>query len=219
MFGLFKKNKKRNTWPITDWEMCIMYNTLNQLPAGFAHLKQQLEYPLFTKASTGRSTNDPDYISFSFDPHIYRDFENRRMQDYMIRNIKVSNIDKRKFDYTIWVVAGVICGYSLKGFDQSVIDLNSVDVRAYAKVYLENDDFGKLAALLNADDIKEINPSEVYEVVLNGNTYYHIKDLEDGDFIGIGTDKVIYTITHDPFEIVPLNKSLKEVFNDDKFNQ
>ncbi|WDF76855.1 hypothetical protein PQ469_23510 [Mucilaginibacter sp. KACC 22773] len=95
MFGLFKKNKKRKTWPITDWEMCIMYNALNQLPGEFAHLKQQLEYPLFTVASTGRSTNDPDYISFSFAPDIYRDFENRRMQDYMIRNIKVSNIDKK----------------------------------------------------------------------------------------------------------------------------
>jgi hypothetical protein len=219
MFGLFKKNKKRKTWPITDWEMCIMYNALNQLPAEFEHLKQQLEYPLFTVASTGYSTSGPGYISFSFDPGIYKDFENRRMQDYMIRNIKVSNIDKKSFDYSILVAAGVISGYTLKGFDQSVIDLNSVDVSAYAKVYLENDGFDKLATLLNADDIKEINPSEVYEVVLNGKTYYRIKDLEDGDFIGIGTDKVIYTITHDPFEIVPLSGSLKEVFNDQKFIQ
>ncbi|SEP30065.1 hypothetical protein SAMN05428947_11095 [Mucilaginibacter sp. OK283] len=199
--------------------MCIMYNALNQLPAGFAHLKQQLEYPLFTVASTGNSTYDPDYISFSFDPDIYRDFENRRVQDYMISNIKVSNIDKRIFDYSILVAADVICGYSLKGYDQSVIDLNSVDASAYTKVYYPNADFDKLATLLNADNIKEINPSEVYEVVLNGSTYYHIKDLEDGDFIGISTDKVIYTITHDPFEIVPMNESLKELFNDNKLDQ
>ncbi|MEY3451193.1 MAG: hypothetical protein RL711_1019, partial [Bacteroidota bacterium] len=36
---------------------------------------------------------------------------------------------------------------------------------------------------------------------LKGKTYYHLKDIEDGDFLGIDIHKNIYKITHDPFEI------------------
>ncbi|WP_162842699.1 hypothetical protein [Mucilaginibacter pineti] len=48
---------------------------------------------------------------------------------------------------------------------------------------------------------------------MDGKVYFHIKDLEDGDFIGIDSDKIIYKITHDPCEIIPLPESLKTVLN------
>jgi hypothetical protein len=48
-------------------------------------------------------------------------------------------------------------------------------------------------------------------VKLRGSLYYHLRDLEDGDFIGIDADKIIYKITHDPFEIIPLNETLEQL--------
>jgi hypothetical protein len=51
----------------------------------------------------------------------------------------------------------------------------------------------------------------VYEVILNGNVYFHIQDLEDGDFIGIDENKAFYKITHDPFEITKIDTSLKKI--------
>ena len=56
-----------------------------------------------------------------------------------------------------------------------------------------------------------ISPSEVYSIFIEDKEYFHIRDLEDGDFIGIDKDKVVYKITHDPMEVKRLEKELLEV--------
>ncbi len=35
-------------------------------------------------------------------------------------------------------------------------------------------------------------------VVVNGAEYFHLKDLEDGDFVGIDRKKNVFLITHNP---------------------
>jgi hypothetical protein len=209
MFGLFNKKKKRRS--IEDWELLLLYNTLEKLPDEFKILKKQIESELFVSASIGYSSFNPDYIGFSYS-EIISDFENRKEKDYQITNIKVHDIKNEKYlVYTIYVGAGVIAGYSLKGSNESVIDINSIDVSLHVKLYYDNVYYDKLKKILNAEEIKFINQSDVYEVPLNGTIYYHVKDLEDGDFIGIDSNKVIYKITHDPFEIIPLNETLEQL--------
>ena len=44
--------------------------------------------------------------------------------------------------------------------------------------------------------------------------YFHIKDLEDGDFIGIDERKVVYKITHDPMEVKALDKKIMDVLKE-----
>lgn len=50
--------------------------------------------------------------------------------------------------------------------------------------------------------------------------YYHIYDLKDGDgdFIGIDEKKNVYKITHDPYEITLLEKTLIELLRENKYN-
>jgi hypothetical protein len=52
---------------------------------------------------------------------------------------------------------------------------------------------------------------EIYAVFIGNIEYSHIKELEGGNFIGIDKNKVIYNITHDPMEIVKIDKTLTEV--------
>lgn len=62
--------------------------------------------------------------------------------------------------------------------------------------------------LIDEEALKLIKPENVYQVNLSDRVFYHIEDLEDGDFIGIERHGQIYKITHDPFEIIPLDQSL-----------
>lgn len=52
-----------------------------------------------------------------------------------------------------------------------------------------------------------INENDIYAISLNGKEYYHLKELEDGDFIGIDKDNKIYKITHDPYMIQELERT------------
>lgn len=42
--------------------------------------------------------------------------------------------------------------------------------------------------------------------------FTEIVSLEDGDFIGIDNEKLVYKITHDPLEAVLPNKTIIDVF-------
>lgn len=211
MFGLFKR-KKRNR-AIQDWEMALLKNAIRKLPEEFRPLEKQLEKKLLTSASA--SVFYPDYIDFSFNPELINDFEDKGAKDYELTNIRVLDSQSKKtLIYTISVFSGVISGYSLRGCDQPNVDVNSVDVGSYVKRLYGSEDYDKLSRILNAMEISLVNPGDVYEVPLKGTVYYHIKDLDDGDFIGIDQNKVVYKITHDPFEIAPLNETLEQIFKD-----
>ncbi|MFC0514356.1 hypothetical protein ACFFGT_09100 [Mucilaginibacter angelicae] len=208
MFGIFKKKKFKR--PVQDWELMLMYKTLEKLPNEFKPLKEQIESGLFTSSLVGYSTSDPDYVAFSFSDQI-RDFERKRERGYKITNIKVRDVSGNKiFMYTIYVSDAVIAGYAIQGFDKHVIDIISADTDTFIRKFYDNNnaDYENLKKLISEEALKLIKPENVYEVNLKGRVFYHIEDLEDGDFIGIESHGQICKITHDPFEIIPLDQSL-----------
>lgn len=81
-----------------------------------------------------------------------------------------------------------------------------------------NIEFDAIKHLLNEEELLLIDPVDVYEVELDGKIYYHVRELEDGDFIGIDDKKNIYKLTHDPYEIMLLNKPLVEVLKADVYD-
>jgi hypothetical protein len=217
MFGLFKKKNKRRVRDIEDWELFLLYNTLAKLPEEYHFLQEQIEQEIFAYATVNSSTFDPDFIGFGYSSSINQ-FENRKLRDYNITNIKVHDIDNSvNLAYRIGVASGVIAGYSLTGSTKPVVvDISDIDVGSFKKQYFENPDFENIKGIFTEQELSLINQSEVYKVPLDGKDYYHIQALENGDFIGIDSNKTIYQITHDPYEIVPLPGTLETVLNEAK---
>jgi hypothetical protein len=54
---------------------------------------------------------------------------------------------------------------------------------------------------LDLDDLSEIE--------VEGKSYFQIKDLEDGNNIAINYKGHVFGLTHDPFKVKLLNKSVK----------
>ncbi len=199
-----------------DWELVLMYKTIEKLPADFGKLNDQIEADLFTSALVSYSDSYPDFIAFPYSDE-YNEFRRRGERDYEISNIKVQDINGDNwFDYTIFVSEEVITGYSIKGLADNIIDVTSADVASYIRRHDPDDyrrDYQNLKEILDEDEIKLIDPDEIYEVNLKERTFYHVRDLEDGDFIGIESNGQICKITHDPFEIIPLKESLAEILS------
>jgi hypothetical protein len=207
MLGLFKRTK------IAKWETNLLKGVIRLLPPDYHSLEKQIDEGLF-RGILLNASDLPGYNAFTFNPNVYEKFENKKTEDYTIKGIKVFNIKSETYlDYNIHISSGVISGYSIVGAKKFEIDENNIDVRNLRKVYRKNIDYQEIEPYLSVEEKKIVNQSDLYKVVLGNEVYFHIKDLEDGDFIGMDIEKNIYQITHDPFEIKLIGSDLASVLN------
>lgn len=152
----------------------------------------------------------PNYVGFGYNSSIYDEFYNPKGEYYKLSGIYVKDIYTNQFlSVSIYVAYGVIIGYSIDKEDRIKrykFDINSICVDSLHKVMIENDDYRRIILLLSENERKIINEHDIYTTELNDKNYYHIKDLDDGDFIAIDDNNHMYHITHDPFEIVLIER-------------
>lgn len=208
MFGLFKRTK------IGKWETDLLRNVVMKLPSEYSSLINQINDGLFRGVLVDVS-DIPGYVAFTFHSDVLKKYDRENERDFKLTNIKVYDNKALGFvPYEIYVLSGTISGYSLGGSKKHNVDVNKVDVSGFKKEFIGESDYNRIVDVLNEGEKKLLNPSEVYSIFVADKEYFHIKDLEDGDFIGIDKNKIVYKITHDPMEVVVLNKEIAEVLNE-----
>jgi hypothetical protein len=205
MFRLFKRSK------MEDWEVDLLRNVLIRLPSEYSTLLDQVNNGLFRGVLLDVS-DIPGYVAFTFHSNILKIYNKDNERDFKLTNIKVFDNKLLSFvPYEVYVSSGTISGYSLVGSKKNSIDVSRVDVSCFKKVFIDTTDYFRIMHLLNEEERNLLNPSDVYSIVLSDKEFFHLKELEDGDFIGMDENKIIYKITHDPNEAVEINKKLSEV--------
>lgn len=63
--------------------------------------------------------------------------------------------------------------------------------------------------MLSTEELKKIDIGDINELQIEGNTYYTIKNLNDGDYIAINNTGEVFIITHTPFEVKKLYSSIR----------
>jgi hypothetical protein len=203
MLGLFKRTK------VKKWETDLLVKVFSLLPEEFAHYKEQVNVGIL-KGVFFLDSPYPNYVGFSFNPTISKKFEIRNGRYFRLRGIEV--YDKKKLgwcEFVIYLSHGVVCGYAThsKNF---LPDVSKINLHNFKKEYLDEEYAKEIVGLFSESDFDLVNPADVYEVFLNGKTYYHVKDIGDGDFIGVDAEKNVYKVTHDPFEITLLEGDLSQ---------
>jgi hypothetical protein len=205
MFGLFKRTK------IETWEIILLKNVIKKLSTDYFTLEKQIDDGLLRGVLIGLS-DIPGYVGFTYNSKIYKRFEHKKEKPYKITGIKVfDKKSKEKLNYSIYVSAGALAGYSITGAKKFDLDVDSIEIEEIRKEHLYNKDYNKIEPFLSVEERKLLDEMDVYEVILDGLVYYHIRDMEDGDFIGIDYEKNVYKITHDPFQIKKIDRKLIDI--------
>ncbi|TYR36320.1 hypothetical protein FXV77_10455 [Sphingobacterium phlebotomi] len=206
IFNFFKRTK------IEEWELLLLKNVITNLPKEYLKLINQIDDGLFRNVLLDAS-DIPGYVSFGFNFNVYKKYCNENEKSYKLTSIKVyDNRTSTFLNYAVYVSSGVINGYSLERDKKSKIDVSRIDVSGFRKEIIGESDYSRIVNILNEEERKVLTSSEVYSVFVKNKEYFHIKDLEDGDFIGIDKKKFVYKITHDPLEVVLLNQTIIDVF-------
>lgn len=207
MFGLFR-SKRTN---IEKWETELLRKVMAKLPEEYSNLLKQIDDCLL-KGVIENASDIQGYVAFTFHPSVFKKYDKTSERDYKLTGIKVYDIKSERFlKYEIYVSSGAISGYSLSNLKKCDIDLNKIEVSDFYKKTIGDSDYNCILDLLDTAESELISPSQVYSVFVGTTKYFHIKDLEDGDFIGMDENKRIYKITHDPLEVVKLDKSLIDI--------
>ena len=206
MFSFFKRKPPARL----NEHIALAKRICQLLPNQFRTLFDQIEEGIIV----GVRTHDKSWANFkrfSLDVDLLNKYEEKAGRSFLVKSISVYDTKLNSFLEVRLVVAyGILLGYSSPLVSDVHADVEKVNVESFHIEYFGEEDFNKLKASFSSAELKLINPADVYEIEIDGKVYYHIKDLEDGDFIGIDADKNVFKIIHDPFEIIRLNESLLE---------
>ena len=185
----------------------MLKNTIRTLPPQYADLMHQIDDGLIRGVLVDAS-DIPGYVAFTFNPDIFKRYERKDVSDFKLSNIRVyDNRSSTYLLYEIYISTGTISGYALTGGKKRDIDVNKVDTSNLKRELIGDSDYSRIVNVLNESEKKLLNPSEVYSVIVDNREFFHLKDLEDGDFIGIDKNNFVFRITHDPLEIAPIERS------------
>ncbi len=154
----------------------------------------------------------PNYKKFILDTSLIKRYEDEKGRSFFVKGILVYDLKSQTFVEIYLVIGfGILMGYSTSTVSDFDPDFNQINTASVYTQYFGENEFNKLRGLFTPDEIKLINPANFYLVELHSKNYYHIKDLENGDFIGIDMEKNLYKITHDPFEVNKLDVDLLHI--------
>jgi hypothetical protein len=208
MFRLFKRTK------IEDWEIDLLRNIIIKLPHEYSNLINQINDGLF-KGVLVDASDIPGYVAFTFHSNLLKKYDRKNERDFKLTNIKVyDNKSLGLVSYEIYISSGTICGYSISVGKKHNIDSSKVDVSDFKKEYTGESDYNRIIHFFDEEEKKLLNPSEIYSIFIAYKEYFHIKDLEDGNFIGIDENKIVYKVIHDSMEREVINKKLSEVLKE-----
>ncbi|MHA3789596.1 hypothetical protein ACX0HA_15400 [Flavobacterium hauense] len=202
MFGLFKRTK------IEIWEIQLLKKALEKLPKEYSSLIDQINDGLL-KGVLIHASDINGYIAFTYNSNVLKKYEIKNESGFKLGNIRV--FDKKSLRFlilTIYVSSGTINGYALTGGKKYDLDLNNLDISSLKKEYNVNYDYKQILNILDVNERELINSSNIYSVYLGDKEFFNIRELEDGNFVGMDKENNIYKITHDPFEttIIERNK-------------
>ncbi|MDQ1803049.1 hypothetical protein RAH57_03565 [Chryseobacterium sp. CKR4-1] len=207
MFGIFKNNK------VEKFEVDLLVNIFKRLPPEFHAFEDQIKDGLLNRRFPQKD-DSKNYIGFSYNGQLSKKYETKTGRYFKLTNIQVYEIKSAQFILIeIFMHSGLVIGYATPTTAKPKLDVDRINISEYKTEFLDekNEDFKKLAKLLNEDEVKLLDPSEVYSVEFDSKLYYHVKELENGDFLGIDEDGNIYRITHDPYEIKLLHDPISKV--------
>ncbi|MDQ0106566.1 hypothetical protein J2T02_001677 [Chitinophaga terrae (ex Kim and Jung 2007)] len=195
MFNLFKRSK------VADWERQLLINIFGLMPAEFSYLKEQVQAGLLKRVSFGSSVRK-NFVGFSYNGNVSKNYERKSDRGFVIKDVKVfDNLTQSYINFDIIVYFGLVIGYATPDNAKIQLDIHKIDISQLQIRYNQNLLYDKIKPLLKPHYIKTVSPADVFEVELDGKIYYHLQDLEDGDFIGMDDNGRYYEITHDPYEI------------------
>ena len=206
MLSLFRKTRWRFEGPQKDF-----FDTLfAQLPTEYAFLKDGSDRGLYRGFMVNHSLPESYTVLCSLDP---KDPAIRRGVSFRLTGLIVQEGTER-LPLNLSIHDGLWIGFRIalrpEKFVGRVVDMSGLEREGTdgPKVPLS------LSKLLDGLQCEGLDLVSLGEVDLNDKCYYSICDLDNGDLLAIDVKGQVFRLTHDPFKVAMIHKSIREFVAD-----
>lgn len=209
MFSFFKKKKK-----LLNWEPQLIIEVLKCFENNeYFHYINSIKDGILEDVTINK--NFKNFYTFKYNNILLNKYEIQNQGEIEIVNILVFNNKNFKYEsFKFRLGYGLVLGYEISDRENFYPDFENIDISKSFIKKVTNDDFNDIKKLFSKEELDLLNPNDVYYLEINDLKIYHLLDLEDGDFIAIDENKLIYKIAHDPMEVVLLDKSILELLKE-----
>ncbi|RKE56663.1 hypothetical protein [Sphingobacterium detergens] len=201
MFNIFRKKHRK----LENWEKTTLQQVFDLLGDGYAHYIEQLGF--IDEVGINRS-DIPNLINCKYSVPFYKEFENELIEDFKVEGLIIGDLYKmRDVEVVLYFSDNIFIGYSTNlQVGSFQFNCQKIDISKARKKFWGDEGSSIVKRFLTKKELKSINIGDIYISNINGKDYYHLKELEDGDFLGFDQVGNFFILTHDPFEIRKIDR-------------
>ena len=208
MFSLFNKNK------IDEQDFYFLKNVICILPTKWDFLIKQINSRFIIGKCKNKHYGKGFYsLILNREYHDYSDYnypELVTLSGILIWNKKRQEYVEVQLDISFGTIIGYYFNSKYSSLDWHKVSLNTLKENNYANHSNgKKDIIQMLSQKLSPEELKKIDIGDINELQIEGNTYYTIKNLNDGDYMAINNTGEVFIITHAPFEVKKLYSSIR----------
>lgn len=206
MFGFFKKT----SWKIEGKAFVFFRQVFSQLPSDLNFIVDGLDKGLYKRFSVNHALKGNCY-SIGFDPSL-SDRAMRKGMDLKVKNIIIKQ-DGQVHTLNITVNDALWIGFEI---ERDILDFKNyqIDVSSFKIDRTKSVTDKGIKSLVSNLTCTQLDLTDLRELEFGDKTVYQIKDLEDGNYIAIDNKGEVFGLSHDPYEIQPINKSVRQFVED-----
>ena len=206
MFGLFKKTR----WKIEGKALEFFLQVFSKLPTEFQFLSDGLDKGLYKSFSVNHAMKGAFY-SIGFDPS-QSDKSMIKGKQFELEDIIIKQ-DGQIYRLNITIDDGLWIGFEIQ---KNILYLNNflVDLSELKKTKSKFSAETKIEELVSGLTCEQLDFTNLGEFEIDGNLYYQIKDLENGNYITIDNKGKVFSLIHNPYKIELINTSIRQFVDD-----
>ncbi|WP_442591488.1 hypothetical protein ACSBL2_09685 [Pedobacter sp. AW31-3R] len=208
MLRVFRMKEK-----ISKDEYSFFWNLVTRLPDKYDFLRNQANEEFILGKRPNPLSKNGSY-NFLLNANLEKKYSDKSFPNYFIlKDIKIWNKVKGSYEMIeLDIFKGMLAGYKLPS-KISDLDYNKMDVTQIKEKTFAEEDRHKVEQLLGeiSENLKSIlDIQSAFQIEIQGDIYYVIKDLGDGNYLSINEVGAICLMIHDPFMIeeIFINKNL-----------
>lgn len=211
MFSFFRK-KNKVVRVFTNNEKKFITTIINSLHSLYPTFKIELDLEAFQYVAPNKIGGKNSYV-FGINNDVWKKICDSNINNYDIKNIRFKDNNANNFFVDLYLSEGLIIGYTLP-VDINSVNFDTINIDQIWEKHFLNEDYTEIEhvfKLLTTDQLKKLNMvKNTFLIKIKDSSYYPIHDIEDGNYIAIDREGLVYKINHDPFGANKIYDSITE---------
>jgi hypothetical protein len=211
MWDFFKRNRS-----VSQEELDFFKSIIEQLPEKYHYLLDQVNED-FLLQKKENALGPKGAFTFVLNADLEPKFKKTISPKLLVlEGIKIWNKQNSIYEnMQLHVLEGMLAGFYLlgpfKNYDPQKIEISKLTEKTFNNQAREIVEKVFAKANLEADCLKALDLSDAFEIDISHGIFFTIKNMGDGNYLGINAEGEVFALIHDPYKVVKIFSDCNQI--------